>query len=204
MAVKYDFYETPAPDGRKEKKSLHVRILPGKTVDSETLAQTIHQRSTFNVGEVKAVITALRDLMIETMQEGNRIHLDGIGYFQMTATCQPVESEKEIRAESVQCKSIAFRPEKDFKRALSARAHFVRAAIKKHSNNTSSADIDKLLTDYFASNNHITRTEFERLTHLTKMTACRRLKLLVDEGRLQKEGVYRSPIYTAVPGHYGK
>ena len=47
MAVIYDFYETPVPDGQEKKGELHVRVLPRKTVNSEELAKTIHQRSTF-------------------------------------------------------------------------------------------------------------------------------------------------------------
>ena len=203
MTVIYDFYETPVPDGQEKKGELHVRVLPRQTVNSEELAKTIHQRSTFMESEVGAVINLLRNLIVEKLKDGDRVHLDGLGFFQMTATCPPVRSEKEIRAESAKFKSVSFRPEKDLKRELYASTHFVRVDIKNHSKDTSLAEIDAILTDYFKNNNYITRADFERICRLTKTTANRRLKTLVDDGHLRKEGIYHFPIYTPGPGYYG-
>ena len=71
MAVIYDFYETPVPDGQEKKGELHVRVLPRQTVNSEELAKTIHQRSTFMESEVGAVINLLRNLIVEKLKDGD-------------------------------------------------------------------------------------------------------------------------------------
>lgn len=202
MAVEYDFYETPVPDGRKKKKRFHARVVPIGTADLDKLAHMIHQRSTLTVGEIKATIISLRDVLVESLKEGRRVRIDEIGYFEMTATCPPVRSDHEIRAESVCFKSVVFRPEKDLKLAF-ANTKFVRAGYKKHSVDKSMMEVDALLTDYFVKHRYITRASFEHLCCFTRTTANRRIKLLVEGGSLKKGGVYRSPIYEAVPGFYG-
>ena len=202
MAVKYDFYETPVPGGEKKKKKLHVRVVPEGTTDSKKLAELIHSRSTLTKGDISAVIASLEEVVVELLKSGGRVHLDGIGYFEMTLSCPSVSSAKEIRAESVRFKSVAFRPEKQLKRAF-ADTVFVRSESKKHSALLSEAEIDGLLTGYFARNGYITRSEFERLCKLTRTTANRRLAELVKAGKLRRGGVYRSPVYEPMPGFYG-
>lgn len=202
MAVKYDFYETPVPGSGEEKKKLHVRVVPGGTTDSNKLAELIHSRSTLSKGDIRAVITSLEEVVVELLKSGGRVHLDGIGYFEMTLSCPAVSSAKEIRAESVRFKSVAFRPEKRLKKAF-ADTVFVRSESKKHSAKLSEAEVDSLLAGYFASKAYITRSEFEELCGLTRTTANRRLAEWVKAGKLQRRGVYRSPVYEPMPGFYG-
>ncbi len=202
MAVKYDFYETPVPgDGTKEKK-LHVRVVPGGTTNSKKLAEQIHSRSTLAKGDISAVITSLEEIMVELLKSGGRVHLDGIGYFEMTLTCPPVASPKEIRAESIRFKSVAFRPEKRLKKAF-ADTVFVRSENKKHSVRLSEAEVDGLLADYFVDNAYIIRSDFERLCGFTRTTANRRMAELVKQRKLRRGGVHHSPVYEPMPGFYG-
>ena len=203
MAVDYDFYETPVPGDRQKEKRLHARVVPGRTVDLEELAEIIHQRSTLSVGEIRAAIISLKEVMVESLKNGDRVHLDGLGTFEMTASCPPVRSEKEIRAESVQFKTVSFRPEKKLKKELTD-THFVRARQKKHSSITTEIEMDKLLTAYFAEHTYITRLKFEHLCGFTRSTASRKIKQLVEEGKLRKEGIYQSPVYEPAPGNYGR
>lgn len=203
MSVKYDLYQTPVPNDRKEKNRFHARVVTQETVGSEKLAKLIHSQSSLTVGDIQSVIISLKEAIISKLKEGKRIHIEGIGYFQMTVSCPPIHSAKDIRAESILFKSVAFRPEKSLKQEL-ATTQFTRAPYKKHSTGHSVPEADTILADYFADHTYITCTDFERICNFTRTTANRRIRKLVEEGKLIREGVYRSPIYTPAPGFYGQ
>ena len=132
MSAEYDFYKNPIPKGSNRKPRLHARIVPRGTVDSDMLAEEIHDASSLTTGDVEATITMLSKMIIRNLKEGNRIHIKGLGYLEMTLQCPAIKDPKEIRAESIQFKSVAFRPEIGLKKELST-TRFVRAVYKKHS-----------------------------------------------------------------------
>ena len=203
MAVKFDFYENPAPKESKKKTRYHARVISYGTVDSEQLAQIIHSRCTLNVSDVKAVLVSLGELAAEKLSEGHRVHIEGLGYFQMTLECPEIRSADEIHAQSVAFKSVAFRAEQELKDRL-ASTDFERSKTKRHSQAYSDINIDEILTDYFRDHTYIMRRSFEQVCHCTSWMAGKRINALVAEGKLQKEGASRSPIYHPVPGFYGK
>lgn len=203
MSANYDFYSNPVPPGSNRKPRLHARIVTNGTIDTKDIAEEIHSRCTLTIGDIYATLISLSELITEHLQEGDRVHIKGLGYFQMTLQCPPVKSPKEIRAESIQFKSVAFRPEMALKEILKTTT-FVRAARKVHSNKYSEIEIDGLLTGHFLDNPYITRMDFQYLCGFTKATANRKLTRLVQEGKLKKEGLCRFPVYMPVPGNYRK
>lgn len=203
MSAEYDFYSNPIPRGSNRKPRLHARIVTNGTIDTEDLAKEIHACSTLTVGDIQATLVSLSNAITRHLREGDRIHIKGLGYLQMTLQCPPVKSPKEIRAESVHFKSVAFRPEIALKDALKTTS-FVRTTRKNHSNKYSEIEIDGLLTGYFLDHTYISREEFQHLCGLTKGTANRRLAKLILDGKLKKAGLYRFPVYVPVPGNYRK
>lgn len=201
MSVKYDLYATPSPDGKSKKVKLHARIKTTHTVGTEKIAKKIQSKCSLTEGDVKAVLSAIKSSIIDILKDGDRVHIEGLGYFQMTLQCPPISANQGVRAESVSFKSISFRPEKELKKEF-INTHFVRADVKNHSQDCSPTSIQMQLTDYFQDHDYITRAEFAKLCQLTTTTACRRIKELVENGELRREGVYRSPIYTPEKGHY--
>lgn len=201
MPVKYDLYQTPSPTGKNKKIKLHARVKTTETIGMKKLAKNIQSRCTLTEADIKGVLSAMKDSIIDVLKEGERVHIEGLGFFQMTLQCPQVSSAQEIRAESISFKSIAFRPEKELKGEF-VDTHFVRAEVKNHSQDCSDTSIQMQLTEYFKEHDYITRSEFAKLCQLTTTTACRRIKILVQNGELQREGIYRSPIYVPAPGHY--
>lgn len=201
MSAEYDLYENPVPPGSNKKPRMHARIVTRGTVETHDLAEWIHTCSTLTVGDINAVLTELSRNMLNRLKDGDRIHLAGFGYFQMTLSCPPIRRGEKIRAESIKFKSIAFRPEAEVKHALSD-TRFERVRLKSHSSRYSEIEIDGLLTGHFLDNPSITRMEFEMLCNLTKATANRRLAALVKAGKLRKAGLSRFPVYEPVPGNY--
>ena len=194
MPVNYDFYKNPKLADKDEKTHLHARVVPKGTVSSDELAEEIHDRSTLSTADITATLVALADITAEKLRDGQRVYIKGIGYLQMTLQCPPVESESEIRAESVRFKSVAFRPDAQLKERLST-THFVRQADKSHSKNYSTEEIDRLVARHFQQNETLTRNQFEALCGLTYSTAVRHLKRLREEGKIINIATQKHPLY---------
>ena len=194
MPVNYDFYKNPKLADKEEKTHLHARVVPKGTVSSDELAEEIHDRSTLSTADITATLVALADITAEKLRDGQRVYIKGIGYLQMTLQCPPVESESEIRAESVRFKSVAFRPDAQLKERLST-THFVRQADKSHSKNYSTEEIDRLVARHFQQNETLTRNQFEALCGLTYSTAVRHLKRLREEGKIINIASQKHPLY---------
>ena len=194
MAVQYDFYKNPSPKDSKKRVRYHARVVPYGTVDTNKLAQRIHSRCTVTPADVKAVLSSLSDVVIEELKDGNRIHLEGLGYLQITLECPPIQSTKEIRAELIRFKSVAFRSEAELRKRLRV-ARFERAPKNHSSGLVAGERLDALLAGYFATHDHITRIGFQTLYGFTRTTANRRLKELRETGKIDYLGAARASIY---------
>lgn len=201
MGLIYDFYENPPKQGSDKKPKLHARVVPGHTAGIKEMSKLIQSASTLSIGDISAVLTMFREQLIYQLKEGNRVHWEGVGYFELTLSCPPIRSPKAIRAESIQVKSVVFRPEKSLKK-LVKHTPLTRARRKRHSSRYSDIEIDGLLTGHFLDNPFITSSEFRCLCGLTESTATRRLRKLIADGKLKKTGHHRFPLYEPVTGHY--
>jgi predicted histone-like DNA-binding protein len=190
----YDFYENPPSKGSEGKSKFHARVVPKGTMTTDMLARFIQQASSLTEGDVKAVLIALSDIAKSKLADGYRIYLEGLGYFQLTLSCPPVNSLHEIRAESVRVKTIVFRPEADFKNFFKTVA-FVRKPVKQHSQPHSGQEPEELLAAYFENNTYMNASQFRTLCGFTKTTAARRLKQLVEAGTLRRINLCHQPVY---------
>jgi len=198
MAAFYDFY--PNPPFEKAKGRLHARAITSGTIGTNELAEEIQSRSTISTADVVAVLSSLKDVAIDHFKDGHRIHIDGFGYFQITLSCPPVQTENEIRAESIRFKSVVFRPEKELTNKLK-HIPFERVARKNHSLKHTEDKMEEKLARYFSVKPFISRIDFQRLFGYTKSTANRHLKKLANEGKLRKSGLHRFPVYEPVEKH---
>ena len=103
--------------------------------------------------------------------------------------------------QSIHFKSVAFRPEVRLKEQLKD-THFKRAENKTHSKEHTTEDLEKLLTRYFQSHESINRQQFEQLSGFTRTTASRRLKALVEAGKLKNIGLHHFPVYKPTEGNF--
>lgn len=193
MKIKYDVYEMPSADN-SEQVRLHARIINKGIVTTDKLAKEIEYSTSLTEGDVLSVISSLSYKIVEKLMEGNRIHLEGLGYFQLSITSLPLENGQKMRAEHVKVRSINFRPEKKIKNILS-NASFERVKYNMHSFKHSQQEIVEVLLHYLEEHQYITRAEFQTLCNLTKGKALQLLNGLIKEGMLAKEGVKGSPIY---------
>ena len=96
MPAKYLFYKNPhSPHQTEEEEGvLHARIVEGQVLRFEKLCEKIADRSTFNEGEVKGLMTCFKEELILALKEGNPVEIDGIGLFSVTAKCPPIRNPK--------------------------------------------------------------------------------------------------------------
>ncbi len=197
MAAKYDFYKTPVSKDSTVHPRYHARIVPSGTIDTNDLAKRIHNRCTVTPADVAAVRISLSEVTIEYLREGKRVHIEGLGYLQVTLQCPAVQSTHEVRAESIRFKSVAFRPEVELKDSLKTMT-LERAKYKSHSRQLAPDRLAHLLEGYFAEHEYMTRAAFQRLCGLTSSTASRRLHQLVEEGKLRDIGTRHQSLYVVV------
>ena len=82
--------------------------------------------------------------------------------------------------------------------------HLRRSKYKPHSASLSEEEIDRELTEYFATNPVLTRTNMQSICCFTQSMASRQIRRLKAEGKLQNIGKPTQPIYVPGPGYYEK
>jgi putative DNA-binding protein len=202
MAVQFELYKTPMPKEKKNKVRYHARPINYETVDTENLVYRIHERCSLSPSDVIATLEELKYEVAQCLKEGKKVHIDGLGYLQVTLSCEEeIRDPKAKRVHKVKLKAIKFKADKELKAELSD-MHFKRSKYKPHSTELSNTEIDMELTKYFAENHIITRKDFQYLCGMTQITAYRHIKRLIAEKKLQNKGTTHQPIYTPVPGNY--
>lgn len=202
MKVEYDLYKSPPKKvGEKEVTRLHARVASSKTVSIADMEENIQKSTSLTKTDVKAVVHEVGERFLEELGKGNRVHLEGIGYFQMTLACPPdIIDKNDARAESIHFKSIAYTPEKELRKQLSG-TKFVRSERGDHTIGYSDIELIGILTDYFKNHDYITRYDLECVCGMTRSTAYRRIKVWISEQKLKK--VPRIDAYSPVPGNFG-
>ena len=113
---------------------------------------------------------------------------------------EPIHS-LTTRADKVKLKSINFQADRDLK-SLCMATHLRRSKYKPHSASLSEEEIDRKLTEYFATHPVLTRTNMQSLCSFTQSMASRQIRRLKAEGKLQNIGKPTQPIYVAGAGYY--
>lgn len=193
MAVKYDLYKTPRPTAEPDA-GYHVRAMHMETVTTHEIARRIEHDTALTEGDVKNVLVSLSHYLVDCLQNGKRMHIEGTGYFSLAIEAPTVASPHDMRAERIRVKGINYRPDKQVKTKL-ASTKFEREKEKSHSETLSDEEVRLRITDYFTDHAYMRRKDFERLCGFTRTTAIRRLNTLLDEGFLIRDGVRAEAVY---------
>ena len=204
MAIQFELYKTPHPKDEEDKEVYHARVVNFQHVDTDYLAREIQTATSLTEGDVKSVLESLSHFMGDRLRDGQSVHLDGIGYFQIKLNSKEPITSPKLKANQIKLKAnISFKADAKLKRSVSV-VHVERSKLKSHSVSRSNDEIDKLLTDYFINNPVLTRSDFQRLCGFTPTTAARHIKRLKEEKKLKNINTYYNPIYMPMPGYYGK
>ena len=194
MSIEYDFYRNPNSQGTN-KKRYHARVVSSDRISTDELAEEIQNECSLTVTDVKAVLIALGDKLAKHLGDGSKVHLEGIGYFQVNLQCkEEVCTTRSVRTENVEFKSVSYRADNELKKHLK-KQKIQRSQTKIHSVEMTEEEIDQKLTDYFKTNDTLTRSQFEVLCTQVKSTAHRILQKLVKDGKLKNVSTKQHPVY---------
>ena len=194
MSIEYDFYRNPNSQGTN-KKRYHARVVSSDRITTDELAEEIQNECSLTITDVKAVLIALGDKLAKHLGDGSKVHLEGIGYFQVNLLFkEEVRTTRSVRSENVEFKSVSYRADNELKKHLK-KQKIQRSQTKIHSVEMTEEEIDQKLTDYFKTNDTLTRSQFEVLCTQVKSTAHRILQKLVKDGKLKNVSTKQHPVY---------
>ena len=201
MSIEYDFYRNPNSQGTN-KKRYHARVVSSNRISTNELAEEIQNECSLTIADVKAVLIALGDKLAKHLGEGSKVHLEGIGYFQVNLQCkEEVRTTHAVRSENVEFKSVSYRADNELKKHL-RNQKIQRSQTKIHSVEMTEEEIDQALTKYFKTHDTLTRSQFEVLCTQVKSTAHRILQKLVKDGKLKNVSTKQHPVYMPDNGYY--
>ena len=201
MAIEYDFYRNPNSQGTNKKK-YHARVVSGNRISTDELAKEIQNECSLTIADVKAVLIALGDKLAKHLGEGDKVHIEGIGHFQVNLRCkEEVRTTRATRSENIEFKSVSYRADNDLKKHLQ-KQKIQRSQTKVHSIEMTEEEIDQKLSDYFKIHETLTRSQFEVLCTQVKSTAHRILQKLVKNGKLKNVSTKQHPVYMPDNGYY--
>ena len=204
MAIQFELYKTPHPKDEADKETYHALAVNFQHIDTDYLARQIQTATSLTEGDVKSVLESLSHFMGERLREGESVHLDGIGYFQIKLNSQEPITSPKLKANQIKLKAnISFKADIKLKKSVSV-VHLERSKLKRHSASRTNEEVDKLLTNYFSNNSILTRPDFQGLCNFTATTAARHIRRLKEEKKLQNINTYYNPIYAPMPGYYGR
>ena len=203
MAILYDWYENPGESDDSEEKGLHPRIFLNGKVGTDKLCRMIHGRSSLSVGDVKNAFEMLAQICGEELREGREVHIEGLGYFApILRSTQKVTRSTKNKWSKMELKTIGFRPDARLRGELVG-AKASRSKYARHSESLSEVEIDMRLKEYFVDHDVMLRYDFQEVCCMTRTTANRHLRRLLEDGKLKNIGKRMQPIYVAAAGYYG-
>lgn len=201
MAIEYDLYRNPNSQGTNQTK-YHARVVSGNRVSTRELAKEIQNECSLTIADVKAVLIALGDKLAKHLGDGDKVHIEGIGHFQVNLRCkEEVRTTHSVRSENIEFKSVSYRADNDLKKHLRTQK-IQRSPTKTHSITMTEEETDRMLTEYFKTHETLTRRQFEILCSQVKSTAHRILQKLVEDGKLRNVATAHNPVYMPANGHY--
>ena len=102
-----------------EKQPLHARLVSCGTLRTKELVERVGEVSSFTPAVLRGCLQALRDHMLNYLEMGYNVELEGFGTFSLSLHSKPVMDKKKIRAEGITVDGLNFRPCKELKRKLS-------------------------------------------------------------------------------------
>lgn len=194
MSIQYGLYKH---SGILASNEVHAKTIKRNLVTTNDLANEIQQRCSLTTTDVKAVLSAMSELLGDHLLDGDHIKLDGIGTFSISIDSKvkfdkigrPLLADPRVR-------KVSFRAASRLMRRMEA-ATFTREGV---SPNVSRLDVgnDELLRiarTLCESNGFFTIREFVEASQICRSTAARRLAQLVNDGHIKRLGARPKYIY---------
>ena len=200
MSAYYDLYETPSPNGKEEKKSLHARICPKETYTKKKFVEHVAMFQHLPKSVIGAALDACIDELCDLLANGNIVELGELGFFSTSLKCtqETDDEKKKIRSESLRFQNVHLRISSTFRKKIRKTMTFERVhSMTKKSKKvktTEEARKEKLML-FLQENVCITKNEYIQLTGQTKYAAINELNKFIQQGVLRRRGTSRATVY---------
>lgn len=186
MACKYELQKNPtaAPKG---DKYYHARPKNNRKCDLDEICREVARGNMLSEPQIKATTQEVIHAIMLHLSEGENVNINGLGEFQITLSCPATRHPEEIRAGSIDVKSVKYKPSKKLVDNLKLRTTFERT----HANTTTIDKSESLLPtiiEYFQNPENGGKAITSRYLHfklrITIQKASDMLHELVTKGYL--------------------
>lgn len=187
MACRYELQKNPkaAPNG---DKYYHARPMNNRKCDIDDICHEVAKNNILSETQIKATAQEIINVVMRRLSDGENVHLNGLGEFQITLSCPRTRHPEEIRAGSIDVKSVKYKPSRKLVSGLKRNTTFERT----HAYNTKIDKCESLLpiiVEYFKNpaneGKAITSRYLNRTVHITVQKASDMLHELVTKGYLR-------------------
>lgn len=106
------------PQDMQAPDKFYVQAVKTANVNLAWLAKLISNQSTVRKPDCLAVLCAFVDNMIDELQRGSMVRLDGLGTFQLSVNSLGSDREEHVTVHNVKRVHLNFRPSAELKEAL--------------------------------------------------------------------------------------
>ncbi len=198
-SAQYELRPLPIPASYKRIPRVHPFLVNSTLKTSDYLANEIQSRCSLNRADVVSALDALSAILYETLSEGDRVELAGIGNFSISLTCPPTMAGEEIHAQSVTVRRINFTPSASLSKKL-RQIPLERAPQRIQQNDTPLSQQLLTLGKWFSTHPSLTRMQYQQLFSCSRQSAYNALQELTEGGYLHKIGPASHPNYISVSG----
>ena len=196
MAIDIEWQiKPPHKNDNGDKPKLFPRKAKVDVTDENLLAKKLAVHSGISTGVALAVLEDMGEIMGELLQEGKDINISSLGRFSLSIGCdEDVYSDTKNSQQKVAVRGVRFQANKELMEVV-GEPTFREVARNADIVATPADALIPLLDEYFKTNSHITRAEFESAFNLKRATATLRLKELTNMGVIKQEGAGKDTKY---------
>ena len=94
----------------------YATVVYGKTYNMSQLAKELAAKSTTaSEGDTFSVLIGLRDLIKEHLERSERVHIEGIGTFEVVISSEGAENEEDFHPSMIKSAKASYRPDAEMK-----------------------------------------------------------------------------------------
>lgn len=188
MGALYDLFKTPVAHGEEEDKGLlHARIVNRSKVSGKALLTEIADASSFTLGDLKGMMSAVTGAMARHLAMGDVVELEGLGYLSVSLKSNPTAVRREVNSATVRFGSVHLRACGELKKRLST-MRLTRREKPPERVELPPAERLALALGYIDKQVFMSRMDYQRITGCNKSMALRDLNFWVEASLLFRYG----------------
>ena len=94
-----------------DKKQYYPQVAPTTPIGLNDVAEQIEKQSTVSLADIKGVLDALQEVVLEAMADGYSVRLGDLGSFRPTISAvKSREKQEDVSADDIKAVRVRFRP----------------------------------------------------------------------------------------------